>query len=181
MNKGFTLIEVLVVVLIVAVLTGIALPKYMRSLERARATEAMSNVKAINEAVYAYSAGREGQCPTVFSKLLLSVSGTPNAADTTRTTKNFIFTLNDATGAQIPGTNCPGVTAKRNAGARFDYVIWNPYQRGQAGQAAALACTSEAQASIDVCESLGLYTEGLSPYSSGGSGTGFGGNLPADR
>lgn len=175
MKKGFTLMEVLVVVLIVAVLTGIAVPKYMRSLERARATEAMTNLKAINESIYAYAASHEGRCPTEFGKLLIAVPGTPNAADTVRTTRNFVFTLNGATGASIPGTDCAGVTATRNAGDRYDYVIWNPYQRPAPGQAALLACTSSNQPSIDVCDSLGLYTEGASPYSPVNPGSAIGG------
>ena len=173
MKKGFTLMEVLAVVLIVSVLMGVALPKYMRSLERARATEAMTNIKAINDAVYAYASSRDGQCPPSFAKLLISLPGTANATDTTRTTKNFTFTLGGATAANVPGTDCPGVTATRNAGDRYDYVIWNPYRRAQAGQAALLACTSSSQASIEVCDSLGIYTEGASPYS-GGSTPGIG-------
>ena len=164
MKKGFTLIEVLVVVLIVGVLMSIALPKYMRSLERARATEAMANIKALNEAAYAYAAARSGgECAPSFRKLAVSVAGTSNAADTARTTKNFTFTLNAATGAKIPGTDCAGVIATRNGGDKYNYVMWDPYIKVTSGQRS-LACTSTVQASIDVCESLGMYTEGASPY-----------------
>ena len=162
MEKGFTLVELLVVVLIIAVLMGIALPKYMRTLERARATEAMSGVKTLNDAIYAYAAGR-GECPASFKKLAMSVGGTLNADKTILTTKNFIYKM-DATGAIIPGTDCPGTTATRNAGTRYDYVIWNPYRRGNSGQGASLACTSTAQASLEVCQSLDLYTDEASPY-----------------
>ena len=162
MKKGFTLIELLVVVLIIGVLTGVALPKYMRALERARATEAMTHLKTLNEAVYAYAASRSGDdtCPSSFKKLLITIPGTKDTAQTTITTQNFVYTINAATGALIPGTDCPGV--------RYDYVIWNPYRRTAAGVSPSLACWAESADSIEVCESLGLYTPGLTPYSAGG-------------
>ena len=167
MNKqGFTLIELLTVVLILGILVSIALPKYTRTIERARATEAMNNVKVLNDAVYAYAAGRSGEtaCPISFKKLSISLPGTYNADATTLTTRDFVYTINAATGADIPGTDCHGVTAQRIGGAKYDYTIWNPFQIGTSGQGASLACTSEVETSRAVCESLDLYTEGASPF-----------------
>lgn len=48
--KGFTLIELLVVVLIIGILATIALPQYELVVEKSRATEAMVNAKAIQDA-----------------------------------------------------------------------------------------------------------------------------------
>ncbi len=169
MNKqGFTLTEVLTVVLIIGVLTSIALPKYMRSVERARATEAMSAIKAINDATYAYFTDKESCANLSFSKLsvtipegVASTACTPSA--TVACTKNFKFTLKGAS-AYIPGTDeqCLGVLATRINGGSYNYTIWNPYTRGTTGKALALQCapTSETdEKSIAVCESLGLYRE----------------------
>ncbi len=47
MRKGFTLIEVLVVVLIVGILAGAALPQYQRVVERSRFTKAQVMAKAL--------------------------------------------------------------------------------------------------------------------------------------
>lgn len=160
MKKGFTLIELLTVVLIIAVLTSIALPKYMRSVERARATEAMASIKALNDAVYAYAAGRSGAnaCPDSFLKLVVSFPGSLTASDTMKS-RDFTYQLNKATNAVIPGTDCAGVVATRNANGKFDYQIWNPFIVGNSGKGKSLACHGTTEDSKNICESLQIYTE----------------------
>ena len=53
MNKGFTLVELLIVVVIVGTLITVALPKYQNSLERGRALEGLRNVQYVAEYVAA--------------------------------------------------------------------------------------------------------------------------------
>jgi type IV pilus assembly protein PilA len=52
--KGFTLIELLVTVTIVGVLSAIALPNFLNSIEKAKATEAKSNLGILNRAQQVY-------------------------------------------------------------------------------------------------------------------------------
>ncbi len=167
MKKGFTLIELLTVVLIVGILTSIALPKYMRSVERSRATEAMVAIKAFNDAVYAYAAGRSGRpeysCPDSFAKLVVSFPGELSADGKTLTTRDFIYELNKATNAVIPGTNCYGVVATRSVTTKFDYMIWNPYVHGTAGKGASLACNGSEGKGKEICDSLQIYSA-TKPY-----------------
>lgn len=49
-KKGFTLIEILVAVLIIGVISAIAVPSYMRSVERSKAVSPMTNLSAIARA-----------------------------------------------------------------------------------------------------------------------------------
>lgn len=55
-RQGFTLLEVLTVVVILAVLVAIALPLYFRSVEQARSTEAVANLGAIRQAQFLHQA-----------------------------------------------------------------------------------------------------------------------------
>ena len=153
MKKGFTLVELLVVVLIVGILASIAMPNYTKSVEKARATEAMTMVKAINDAVYAYAAEKSA-CPPSFSKLLVEVPG-DKISDTVVAGKYFVYILNAAINAPIPGTSCGGVVAQRSSGDV--YRIWNPYNADGKKQRT-LACNGDTDKAIGICKALGIYT-----------------------
>ena len=169
MNKqGFTLVEVLTTVLIIGILTSIALPQYMRSVERARATEAMSSIKALNDSVYVYYS-EKGTCPTKFSQLAVVITPDPSASNSSLAsdkvdTKFFLFRLKPKNVPYVPGTECRGVMAARRNGGNYKYGIYNPYEL-VAGKASSLACSVTAEAttedekrkSKEICESLGWY------------------------
>jgi type IV pilus assembly protein PilE len=53
-QKGFTLVEILVVVIIVAILAAIAVPLYMRYVEKARSSEAQTALSTIRKTYEIY-------------------------------------------------------------------------------------------------------------------------------
>ncbi len=54
MKKGFTLVELLIVMVVVSVLVTIALPAYKTAMEKGRALEGIANAEAISEAMNVY-------------------------------------------------------------------------------------------------------------------------------
>lgn len=72
-KKGFTLVEVLVVVIFIGVLAAVAVPTYTRSVEKARATQGMDTLDQIAKAQYTYSK-RHGKYANQFASLPLELT-----------------------------------------------------------------------------------------------------------
>jgi prepilin-type N-terminal cleavage/methylation domain-containing protein len=57
-KNAFTLIELMITVMVIAVLVSIAIPNYINTVERARAREARATLQAMRAAELSYSAER---------------------------------------------------------------------------------------------------------------------------
>lgn len=111
MKQGFTLIELLVVVLIIGILSSIALPQYEKSVNKARATEALLAAKTVAESANLYFL-EQRQYPTSQTDL------TVKAPDL----KNFTLSLNRTSATQL------SVQVSSNKGAA---VVTVDCQRGK--------------------------------------------------
>jgi prepilin-type N-terminal cleavage/methylation domain-containing protein len=112
---GFTMIEMMVVVLIIAILAGITAVAVNSAKEKARQTDCMSNLRQLGTAIVTYRADNRGRNPPWLSKLY------PTYIDDTRI---FICRSDkfkgrgDCRPADVPG---------RGFGVNYDESVLNDY------------------------------------------------------
>lgn len=74
-RKGVTLIELLIVVLILAALSAIAIPRISQSAQNAKQNACNTNISVINSAIEMYAADNEGSYPTDDADMKTKVTG----------------------------------------------------------------------------------------------------------
>ena len=120
-HEGFTLLELLMVVIIIGILAAIALPQYTRVAERSRGAEALSVLAAMRSSEQRFlvtppPGGNNANFAVNLALLDIDVPGIPVAAPIVPASPNWLFTIAEAA-CPVPGPACHARATRTVGGA----------------------------------------------------------------
>lgn len=137
-KKGFTLIEILVVLIITAILIAVGLPNYNTMMQNGAAKAAQNNLVTIYNAQKTYYLNNSSYCTTSCT----SLANINTALSLNITDSNFAYTCSNTGGFQCTATNngdanliltltnnpiiLPGGTGTANPGCATDVAAYCP-------------------------------------------------------
>lgn len=139
--NGFTLIELLVVVLIIGILAAVAVPQYQKAVERARAAEALVNVRALVNALKVYELAN-GKITDDLSLLDIDLTDTLSANNQQLATNLFTYSIHNIKFYRV--------YAKRNNPQDIPSLSYTIYYRDETGY----VCGAENPATYSLCRSI---------------------------
>ena len=123
-RRGFTLIEIMVVVAIVAIVSAVAMPSFMSQVRASRRSEAIAALSQVQQVQESWRAN----CPCYASSLTVANTGCPATTCATTSglglslnTSRYTFALSVAPTASAP--NSYSITATGLAGQTSDKAV----------------------------------------------------------
>ena len=147
-KKGFTLIEMLVVVLIIGILAAIAVPQYQKSINKSRMNEAITMLKTIAQAQDVYYL-TNGQYTANLNDLDISIPqdqiGSWYGSDSSRP-NTYIYSCKES------GTSCIAVASDSNNLPRLQAYF------SHTNKGLSLNCTSAKKTTLafQICKELSI-------------------------
>ena len=143
-KKGYTMMELLVTVLLIGILAGMAMPMYMKVVEKQKGTETVNLLSVIGKSQERYFAVNE-KYTTDFSDLdadLVDYSTKTAAKGSTYNTRYFVFLLE--------GTDDNTSKVKATRRGNESYIIERNYTTGN------VCCKNDNTEDADICDVLDL-------------------------
>lgn len=143
MKKGFTLIELMAVVLIIGILVAAALPGYRRAAEKSEMMEAMTNTRTIFDAAKRYKAVNSS-VPTALDQLDVDLFDATSTTTATFTVGNFQYNL-----------EADGVSAKKMPGTTYTFKMFFPVKASDGSYSEDIVCIPDNASYTWLCKSFG--------------------------
>src|SRR4030042_1228080 len=126
--KGFTLIELMIVVAIIGILAAIAIPRFAQMLEKSREGATKGNLGSIKSAASIYYGDTEGRWPTTLNAFsVYAFSRYLDNLSPVKVTGSFVALATSPTGSRVTMTAMSSVPTSSSVGWMYDSSIGTVY------------------------------------------------------
>ena len=126
--KGFTLIELMIVVAIIGILAAIAIPRFAQMLEKSREGSTKGNLGSIKSAASIYYGDTQGIWPTTLNSVsVYSFSKYLDNVSPVKVTGAFVGGATSPSGALVTSTTGSSVPTGSGTGWMYDSTFGSVY------------------------------------------------------